>query len=299
MDPKLRVYRRKKKTFSRLKDIPGGQARGGVTPGCLVLEGGAFRGLYSQGVMDALMLAGINLQTTVGVSAGALGGVSYVSGQIGRSAHINLEYRHDPRYVGTAAFRRSRSILNLDFILRDVTRMLPLNDEAFMDPARRFVAVVTSMENGETLFFEKGRCVDILSAIKASASMPYISPAVDVEGIPCMDGGCSCKVPYEWALAQGFEKIVVVRTRDRSYRKPVPERESPLPDRVYRRYPQFAAKLKSSVADYNHQCDELLRLEAEGRIFTIAPSEPVTVSRLEGDLEKLGSLYELGLRDAR
>ena len=58
-----------------------GSASRKVTEGCLVLEGGAFRGLYSQGFMDAMMKAGINMQCTIGVSAGAMAGMNYVAGQ--------------------------------------------------------------------------------------------------------------------------------------------------------------------------------------------------------------------------
>ena len=41
------------------------------------------------------------------------------------------------------------------------------------------------------------------------------------------------------------------------------------------------------------------QLEKDGRIYVIAPSQPVTVGRLETDMEKLGALYEMGLQDAR
>ena len=40
-------------------------------------------------------------------------------------------------------------------------------------------------------------------------------------------------------------------------------------------------------------------LEKDGRIFVIAPSEPVTVKRVEGDMDKLGNLYWLGYNDAK
>ena len=43
----------------------------------------------------------------------------------------------------------------------------------------------------------------------------------------------------------------------------------------------------------------MTELEAEGRIFVIAPTRPVTVGRLESDMEKLGALYQMGLEDAR
>ena len=45
------------KIYSHIDKIPSGSASRKVTEGCLVLEGGAFRGLYSQGFMDAMMKA--------------------------------------------------------------------------------------------------------------------------------------------------------------------------------------------------------------------------------------------------
>jgi len=68
---------------------------------------------------------------------------------------------------------------------------------------------------------------------------------------------------------------------------------------VYAAYPSFAAKLISSNRDYNFLCDELDILEREGRLMTITPSEKVSVSRLEGDVEKLGRLYYLGYNDVK
>ena len=41
--------------YSKLDQIPSGTAQGGLTSGCLVLEGGALRTMYSQGVLDAWM----------------------------------------------------------------------------------------------------------------------------------------------------------------------------------------------------------------------------------------------------
>lgn len=89
-------------TYSEISKIPHGHAGPDITPGCIVLEGGAFRGLYNQGVLDALMKNDINFACTIGTSAGALAGFSYTAGQIGRSARVNLTYRHHPDYVGVS-----------------------------------------------------------------------------------------------------------------------------------------------------------------------------------------------------
>ena len=51
----------------------------------LVLEGGAMRGIYTAGVLDVFLEQGIHFDGVNGVSAGALHGCSFVSGQKGRS----------------------------------------------------------------------------------------------------------------------------------------------------------------------------------------------------------------------
>ena len=205
--------------YSKLGSIPTGLAQAGLIEGCLVLEGGAFRGMYTQGALDAWMQRGVNFSCTLGVSAGALGGVSYVSGQIGRSARANLGHRHDKAYIGTRALRKSKSLIRLDFLLSDYNEIEPLDTQRFNDPRRRFLAEATDCRTGESVFWERGQC-DIFAAVKASASMPFVTPMVDVNGVPCLDGGCSCGIPFDWALGQGYDKIVVIRTRHRSYRKP-------------------------------------------------------------------------------
>lgn len=286
-----------KKVYEKLNDIPEGHARGRLTKGCLVIEGGAFRGLYNQGVMDFFMENNLNFECVIGVSAGAMAGLNYAAGQVGRSARCNLEFRHDPDYIGALALVHAHSPLNIDFAIQPNDKLDKLDESTFYDPARRFVAVATDCRSGKTVYFEKGKCRDILSAIKASASMPYVSPMVEVDGKLCLDGGCSCHIPYRWAMKQGYENIVVIKTRERGYRKKV--KKSGMPQRFYKNYPEFASKLESMNSDYNKECDEIDQLEKEGRIFVIAPSEHVTVKRVEGNMDKLGDLYWLGYEDAK
>lgn len=275
--------------------IPTGAATDSITPGCLVLEGGGFRGLYTSGALDALMVHGINLQTVIGVSAGALNGANYVSGQIGRSARANLGYRHDHNYIGVRAARKSHALIRLDFLLHDFNAIEPMDMERLASPDRRFVAVVTDCNSGKTLYKERTNTADILTAIKASASLPLVTPSVAVDGVPCLDGGCSNKIPYTWALDEGYSKIVVIKTRGRGFRKEI--KEKALINRMYRKNPALVESLNAVDALYNRQCDALEELEKSGRMFVLTPSEHVAVSRIEGNLEKLTHLYWLGYRD--
>ena len=316
-----------------IEGIPRGRASERLIPGCLVLEGGAFRGLYTQGFLDAMMENELNLSCVVGVSAGALAGMNYVSGQIGRSARINLLHRHDSRYVGARSLLHCHSILDVGFLTEDRGVLEePLDRARFDRPEQRFVAVATDCETGQAAYFEKGKCSDIFLAARASATMPFLSPMVTIDGVPYLDGGCACKIPYRWALDQGFAKILVIRTRDAAFRdkgrvrrkadalaetyvrrrlpgsgrvyKAYPafseqliRREETAVNRIYRRYPALAAALLGSVERYNDQCDQLQRLHEEGRLLHVTPSRPIDVGTIEGDIGKLRALYFLGRED--
>ena len=259
---------KKKKTWSGYDTICLAQAPEGIVPGCIVLEGGSFRGCYTSGVLDVLMENGINLQTTIGTSAGALNGYNYVAGEIGRSAKINLGYRHDRRYIGPGSLARNRGVVGFDFLLDEIEQELPFNRERYESPDRRFLVTVTDCEKGEVIYCEKGVTQDFRKAIQASASMP-------------------------------FEKILVIRTRPAYFRRPQEgKRFMELSERFYRNYPELVERLNTQALQYNTACDELEQLQSEGRLLMLCPSGSVTISTLEGDMEKLGALYLLGRCDA-
>lgn len=284
-----------KKQYSKLSELPRGEAPETIIPGCIVLEGGAFRGMYTAGVLDVLMREGINLQCTIGVSAGAANGASYIAGHIGRAAYCNLGYRYDSRYVGLEAFKNCGSIVDFDFVINHLPEY-PFNHERLNRPERRLIAVACNVETGEAEYLEKGKCGDIAKAVQASGSLPYASRPIEVNGKHYLDGGSAVKIAYPWAIENGFEKIVVVRTRDKNWRYD-DLKESKAAKTFYRKRPEFAKVLADTHRRYNEQCDELERLSAEGRVFVIAPSKPVTISRLEKDLDKLADLYYLGRDD--
>ena len=281
--------------YSRLDEIPRGDASDIITEGCLVLEGGAFRGLYTQGLLDAWMQKDINFRCVIGTSAGAMAGMNYVAGQIGRSARANLGNRHNSNFIGVNSVRKAHSLVRLDFLLKDYNAVEMINIRRFFNPERRFVAVAANCDTGEAEYFDRDYCGNIFEAVKASASMPFVTPMVNVDGKYCLDGGSCCKIPYQWAIDQGYEKIVVIKTRENGFRKKVSDKNPA--QKIYRNHKAWAEKLDHSPQAYNDQCDELEVLEKEGRIFVVAPSEHVTVTRIEGNMEKLGDLYWLGYND--
>ena len=126
--------------------------------------------------------------------------------------------------------------------------------------------------------------------------MPYVCPITWVDGRPMLDGGIVDSIPVQRAISQGYEKNVVVLTRNRGYRKS--EKDIRVPRIVYTRYPRLRVVLSNRCRAYNEQLAMVERLEDEGRIITIRPEAPVQVSRIEKDIKKLTALYEEGWRCA-
>ncbi len=283
-----------KKIYENINRLPSGRSSGEITPGCLVLEGGGWKGLYTVGVLDALMLEGINLETTVGISAGAMSGMGYLTGQVGISVRLDLRFRHDSRYVGARAIRMDGGITNFTYMYNRMLDAVGFDWKRFRDTKQRFLAGAANMLTGQIEYFEKGKD-NIFKAVRASAAIPVVTKPVMINGVPYLDGGCAEKIPYTWAKEQGFEKIVVIKTRDWSYRRK--EGANPFVAAYYRRYPNFVRSMEEANGKFNKMTDELWERYGAGEIFALAPSQPVTVKRFDGDLDKLAELYYLGLSD--
>ncbi|AQW21422.1 patatin family protein [Lentilactobacillus curieae] len=280
--------------------LPSGIASNVITKGCLIIEGGAFRGVYAQGVTDCLMEHNFNFECTVGCSAGALTGMNYVSGQIGRAIRINLAYRHDSRYVGLKAIMKNNGLIGFDFVLNGVNQYNRFDTRRFLSNNRRFVAVATDIKTGKPRYFDKAMAADYQSTIQASASMPFVSKPVAIEDSFYLDGGITDSIPYQWAINHGYEKVIVVRTREDTYRKNTKKMSNVLNhSELFKEYPALGKALNDRPTMYNRQCDTLDRLVKGESVFRISPSEPVTVGRLESNISKLEELYWFGYQDAK
>ena len=266
----------------------------------LVLEGGALRGMYTSGVLDTFLKNNMEFECVAGVSAGALNAMSYISKQPGRSAKINLEYCDDPRYIGRKAFIKNKGIIGYDYLFGDISEdKVPFDFKSFKNTNQRFVIVTTNCEKAETEYLEKSNCNDLFKAAQASSSMPLASAMVEINNNHYLDGAVTTSIPVKWALEQGYEKVVVVLTRDKTYRKPmITNKMKKLYKLAYHKYPKLIEKLNTMPERYNKLQEELLELEKEGKIFIIRPEKEVTVSRLEKDKTKLENLYKEGISEA-
>lgn len=260
----------------------------------LILEGGGLRGVFTCGVLDCFMDKGIRFPFTVGVSAGACNGLSYMSGQRGRAKSSNIDLMDKHHYVGFKYLLTQGCIMDYKLLFEDFPeKIIPYDYEAYFANTDRFVMVTTNCLTGKAEYLEeKSDSKRVMDIVRASSSLPYVTKITYVDGVPMLDGGIADSIPVEYARSQGYERMVVILTRNKGYRKN--EKQLPVPKFIYRRYPELRKTLASRNAQYNRTMEMIERLEDEGRMTIIRPVHPIEVDRMEKDTDKLRALYQEG-----
>ena len=98
-----------------------------------------MRGVFTCGVLDNFMDRGIRFPYTIGVSAGACNGLSYMSGQRGRAKFSNIDLLARYDYIGLRHLWRQHSILDSHLLYHDFPEsILPYDYEALARCPERF-----------------------------------------------------------------------------------------------------------------------------------------------------------------
>ena len=263
----------------------------------LVLEGGALRGIYTAGVIDVLLENNIKVDAVVGVSAGALFGINYVSKQKGRCLRYNLENAHNKNYMGLYSFITTGNVMNEEFCFHKlVYETDPFDFDTFNKSKTKFYCVVTNIETGKAEYIEIKDIKKDMEYLRASGSMPIVSKIVEINGNKYLDGGMSDSIPTEWAIKQGYDRIIVVETRVKEYRK---MESSLLPYKLkYKKYLKFLDTIEKRPKMYNKVKKYDIR-EDKKSIFVIRPSILVKIKRVEHNKRKIQEMYDLGVEDAK
>ena len=266
----------------------------------IVLEGGALRTIFSSGVTDALLRGGVDFDYLIGVSAGIAYGVSYLSGQFGRNLEILTKYANDKRYMSKRNLLRpgNHCYFGLKFTYDDIpNRLVPFDYEAFARWPGTAEAVVTDLATGKAVYREVPRRDGQFLLLQATCAMPLLFPIYDLDGLKCLDGGAADAIPFRRAFEMGCDRVVVVLTRERSYRRQ-PEKLQPLIDLRYRKYPHFCETMRRRADTYNADREALFRLEREGKALLLAPEDTRGFSRIERDVDKIRALWQSGYDQA-
>jgi len=267
----------------------------------LVLEGGALRTIFSSGVCDAMLEAGLTTDYLIGVSAGVTYGASFVSRQSRYNLEVVSRYAKDRRYMGVNNLlsRHNQSYFGLKFAYETIpNELIPFDYDTFEKFPGKVEAVVTNMETGRAEYLIlPGKGEEHTTLLQATCALPLMFPIYHINGVPYMDGGVADSIPYQRAFEQECDRVMVILTKTRSYvRKP--EKLMPLIWKKYKQYPNFCKAMERRAEEYNRCREELFALEKEGKVLVIAPEDTMGVSRTERDTEKLRLLWGQGYQMA-
>ncbi len=213
----------------------------------LVLAGGGARGIAHVGAIAALEEMQVPVSAVAGTSMGALVGGLYATGMdpeelklvvdnmdwdlafqdsVDRDALPPRRKSDDYDYPSSisVAFKDGSFSIPLGLVqgqqVRQMIKDLVRKSEHirdFDDLPIPYRAVATDIETGEAYIFDGG---DMVTAMRASMSLPALLAPVEYDGRLLVDGGLAMNIPVEVGRSMGAERLVVVdigtplRTRD-------------------------------------------------------------------------------------
>ena len=261
----------------------------------LVLEGGGMRGLFSAGVLDALLeLKELSVNGIVGVSSGALFGVNYVSKQKERAVRYNKKYADDKRYMGLHSWITTGNAVNKDFAFYELPYKLDVFDnETFKKAETDFYVVMTNVESGKPEYILIEDAFAQMEYLRATSALPFASKIIEINGKKYLDGGISDSIPIDFCESLGYDKIIAVLTRPEGTYKE--DKLGFLYKLVYRKYPNLVNSLLNMATDYEKVLAKIKDLENKGKIFVVRPPEVLKIGRLEKNRDKIQKVYDTGL----
>ena len=261
----------------------------------LVLEGGGMRGLFSAGVLDALLeLKELSVNGIVGVSSGALFGVNYVSKQKERAVRYNKKYADDKRYMGLYSWITTGNAVNKDFAFYKLPCKLDVFDnETFKKAKTDFYVVMTNVESGKPEYVLIEDAFAQMEYLRATSALPFASKIIEINGKKYLDGGISDSIPIDFCESLGYDKIIAVLTRPENNYKD--DKLNFLYKLVYRKYPNLVNRLVNMGKDYEVVLKKIKDLENKEKIFVIRPPEILKIGRLEKNKDKIQKVYDIGL----
>ena len=162
-------------------------------------------------------------------------------------------------FIDPARAFRGGPVLDLDFLFDEVIGRRRALSEAGLAAGPEFRAVAVSATHAELrVLRDFESAADLLAAVRASCAIPVLTGAPPTyRGEPMVDGGLLEPIPYRTALREGATHVLVLRSREASYRAAAQDK---LAERVLARaHPELAPLLHSCSRRYNRDAAELQR----------------------------------------
>src|SRR5215813_6441592 len=193
---------------------------------CLIVEGGAMRGVISCAALMALEDLGMTgvFDEVYGASAGAVNAAYFLAGQAAYATSIYYQKINNTRIIRRLWHRK---IVDIDDLFDSViARDRPLRiDRVLASRSRLFITIADAATGQAFLGLAQSCQTPLLTLLKASAAMPLLyNGLVTVNGRDCFDGALVNPLPILDAIAAGCTDLLVLLTRPASFRECSPSR---------------------------------------------------------------------------
>ena len=168
----------------------------------LALGGGGARGFAHLGVIQRLKEKGIQPQIIAGTSAGALAGAFIAAGHEPRKV-LDILKKQDVLSYSKIRWPRY-GLFNLDG-LRKVLKK-EIQQTRIEELETPLIITVTDLNEGKAVYLDKG---DLVNAVLASTSIPFVFALVELNGVKCADGGIMDNLPVK-PLMDKCKKVIAV-----------------------------------------------------------------------------------------
>ncbi|MCT4601388.1 MAG: patatin family protein [Marinifilum sp.] len=260
----------------------------------LVVEGGAMRGIFAAGVLDAFMEQNfLPFDMVTGVSAGSINAAAYLANQHGRNYKVFTDYSLRPEYISWKKFFKGGHLMDLDWSWDITGKELPIDVELLFSKHIDFEIGITLNKDGSSRFVQ-ATPENLSDVMKASCSVPlFYRNFLKVDGEVVADGGVSAPIPVQRAIEKGATKIMVIRSRKADYRMKNGT-ENKLSRFLFRKHPALAKAIQKRPDIYNKTI-ELIQNPPKGiEIIDICPADSFSTKRFTQNLNTLNKDYLLG-----
>jgi len=261
----------------------------------LVVEGGAMRGIFATGVLDAFIQANYQpFNQCYGVSAGATNIAAYLCAQYKRNHAVITDYSCRPEFIDFVRFIKGGHLFDLDWLWQETIRDIRLDLDTFEKQASEFYIVTTNIQTGQAEYL-KANAVHLEEQLKASCALPIAYREFPViNNLQLTDGGVADSIPIRKAYEMGNKEITVILSQPLGYKKK-PSKAPWFVKRLYKNTPALAEATLRRAENYNQSIDFITNPPSDCKINIIAPPPNFAVGRTTKSFEKLSAGYEMGL----
>ncbi|RUO32526.1 patatin-like phospholipase family protein [Aliidiomarina soli] len=264
----------------------------------LIIEGGAMRGIFAAGVLDAFIEQDYYpFDFVIGVSAGSTTGIAYLTGDHGRSYKILTDHARRPDFMSFTRYARGGHLCDVSWLWQRSRQELSLDVDVYVERNIPLWVVTTSVRTGHPLY-HKVDAANVDEVFPASCAMPVVfRDHPPVAGEPMSDGGLGDSIPVRYAYKQGAREITVIRSVPESFRTEqlrFPGMLKPL----LSQHPRLLGAALRCERKYHQALAFMQQPPADCQVHQLYPPEQFPVARFTRDISKLQTGYEQGVKAA-